>query len=1053
MKNRFLILMICLCIAGANNRAYSQIPEGPKLPNNIPPSPTAASLGIYGEVPVNNYSGQVNAEIPLYKYSQSGFELDMKLSYLSSGLRYLDKASIVGLGWSLNAGGVITRSIKSVDDLRPNGFSNGTSKDAEPDIFFYNFNGRTGRFILPYSAGLQSAKIINQSEDILIYRENDDNFAALTPDGVKYYFRQKEYSSLTSPSNITNDVISAWYLSEIVLNNNERIVFTYSVAPRSLLSSSSQLMQISISSIGTTATTPECNTQIINSYPRYQSLGGNTIAKADEVLLQRITGKNGQIAFSYDEREDLQTSDGKAKKLISFLIKNNENEVLRNFNFDYSYFSVDGNTASRRLKLTKVEESASDILQKKTHTLGYYEGNIPMTTAATQKYYGYYSQDPFVTMLKSITYPTGGYTQFTYENHDYLPSVSVSTASVPASELGVRIKNMINYDINGNILLNRTFNYNKLINGELLSSGRLLSYYTNLGSNRATYSTSCGNQPVSVTIDRSYVYSSSIVSLGSSSVIVGYDQVNVVDTGINMSNGKKEYFFVNNPDTYDKIIPGVQGTNDYKNGTMIAEKTYAWNPSAKRYTLRQAVYYDYEYVDQSNYSGAVFAYENTSFSVYRIGIFKSRLNNKTESFKEDNVDTIGVSTAYKYTGNYLSPASISSKRSTGDITRLEKKYPFDFSSVFPCNEMLSNHFISPVLEESYSVNSQESIRIKNNYIRKKENNTQLFVLESVASKYDNNTLEQRIESTNFTSNGRPQQIRLSNGPSKAYQWNKNNEYPVVEIINANNNDTKYNYDIRSQNLNFETIAGRSRTLSFTTNYDGNIEIKLFPGTFLSSNSILYVDYMLSGAYSTNGYFCMSNSPSQYCYSGNKDANTLLIKNAPAGNYTLTIYCKTSIPNSAGMVSVTYPQGTLIENALKEFYYQGFEEEEQYRHVNAIFGKGCLYGDYLIPFTAPNAKAYIVDYRYLENGKWFYMKRSFQNNMLLTDGEGIDEVRVYPAGSQMNTYTYTSQVGMTSKTDPKGLTEFYEYDGFQRLRYVKDLDNNIIRTIDYRYKGQ
>ncbi|EFK60114.1 Uncharacterised protein [Sphingobacterium spiritivorum] len=413
--------MICLCIAGANNRAYSQIPEGPKLPNNIPPSPTAASLGIYGEVPVNNYSGQVNAEIPLYKYSQSGFELDMKLSYLSSGLRYLDKASIVGLGWSLNAGGVITRSIKSVDDLRPNGFSNGTSKDAEPDIFFYNFNGRTGRFILPYSAGLQSAKIINQSEDILIYRENDDNFAALTPDGVKYYFRQKEYSSLTSPSNITNDVISAWYLSEIVLNNNERIVFTYSVAPRSLLSSSSQLMQISISSIGTTATTPECNTQIINSYPRYQSLGGNTIAKADEVLLQRITGKNGQIAFSYDEREDLQTSDGKAKKLISFLIKNNENEVLRNFNFDYSYFSVDGNTASRRLKLTKVEESASDILQKKTHTLGYYEGNIPMTTAATQKYYGYYSQDPFVTMLKSITYPTGGYTQFTYENHDYLP--------------------------------------------------------------------------------------------------------------------------------------------------------------------------------------------------------------------------------------------------------------------------------------------------------------------------------------------------------------------------------------------------------------------------------------------------------------------------------------------------------------------------------------------------------------------------------------------------------------------------------------------------------
>lgn len=56
-------------------------------------------------------------------------------------------------------------------------------------------------------------------------------------------------------------------------------------------------------------------------------------------------------------------------------------------------------------------------------------------------------------------------------------------------------------------------------------------------------------------------------------------------------------------------------------------------------------------------------------------------------------------------------------------------------------------------------------------------------------------------------------------------------------------------------------------------------------------------------------------------------------------------------------------------------------------------------------------------------------------------------------AQITTYTYEPSVGMTSMTDPKELTTYYEYDAFQRLINVKDKDGNIIKHTDYHYQGQ
>jgi YD repeat-containing protein len=56
-------------------------------------------------------------------------------------------------------------------------------------------------------------------------------------------------------------------------------------------------------------------------------------------------------------------------------------------------------------------------------------------------------------------------------------------------------------------------------------------------------------------------------------------------------------------------------------------------------------------------------------------------------------------------------------------------------------------------------------------------------------------------------------------------------------------------------------------------------------------------------------------------------------------------------------------------------------------------------------------------------------------------------------AMVTTYTYAPLIGMTSETDSKGYTIYYEYDGFGRLQYAKDKDGNVIKKYDYHYQGQ
>jgi YD repeat-containing protein len=65
---------------------------------------------------------------------------------------------------------------------------------------------------------------------------------------------------------------------------------------------------------------------------------------------------------------------------------------------------------------------------------------------------------------------------------------------------------------------------------------------------------------------------------------------------------------------------------------------------------------------------------------------------------------------------------------------------------------------------------------------------------------------------------------------------------------------------------------------------------------------------------------------------------------------------------------------------------------------------------------------------------------------------LNNLRSMP-GAFVTTYTYKPLIGITSETDVRGRTTFYEYDSFNRLSLIRDQDQNILKKICYNYAGQ
>lgn len=81
-----------------------------------PPSAEAQSLGSFSEIPVDLYTGTVNISIPIYTVTQNDIQVPVSLSYHGGGIRVTDECGLVGLGWTLNVGGCVSRIVRGFPD-------------------------------------------------------------------------------------------------------------------------------------------------------------------------------------------------------------------------------------------------------------------------------------------------------------------------------------------------------------------------------------------------------------------------------------------------------------------------------------------------------------------------------------------------------------------------------------------------------------------------------------------------------------------------------------------------------------------------------------------------------------------------------------------------------------------------------------------------------------------------------------------------------------------------------------------------------------------------
>lgn len=187
------ILAIALAFFAQNaicqieNMAYStQFQEHNKEPYSIP-TPNQSSLGTYGIIPVSPYTGKADISIPLYSISQRDVELNLSLTYDTSGLLINQLPGWTGQNWTLNAGGAITRKING----RPDEISY-KNTNAGRDIFFHDNENNIALWTLNHFFTIQQLQDENLYDAYLDYidtlRDQDNETVALYNSFSNYFY-------------------------------------------------------------------------------------------------------------------------------------------------------------------------------------------------------------------------------------------------------------------------------------------------------------------------------------------------------------------------------------------------------------------------------------------------------------------------------------------------------------------------------------------------------------------------------------------------------------------------------------------------------------------------------------------------------------------------------------------------------------------------------------------------------------------------------------------------------------------------------------------------
>lgn len=455
---KYTLLIAILFITTIGVKGYSQQTNLTPDLLSFPVSPEVAKMVTYGNVPVNLFSGQLNNTIQLFAGKQADFNVSVDLRYNYAGNRPEESPSIIGLGWQLSVGGVITREVRGLPDEHPRGYYNAAVQsilnnyfvnenmlfpdavrfangyyDSQVDAYHVSVNGINFSFKI----GVDGTPVYLSKHNYKIDINKDlnnpnkvESFVLTDTNSNKYLFSEKEVNEPFDGYGSSFDenfmsYTSSWQLSKIIVNNGQEINFGYEV---------NDFMSYNFYSSLLFRLADDVTLQFLG-LERSQYNEGCTRYIIKRKILKSIASPTFNIDFSY-----VKLNDHEVYNNISIRDMHHNNVIAYNFNYsgyrnfldsitkngEFFYsFEYSGGTSS----LPEFSNSTTNYPRNQdewgfangannTHSLSYTFAPIGTSYHADRTPSFDHTVKGALTLIK---YPTGGRTQIFYEQNSFKP--------------------------------------------------------------------------------------------------------------------------------------------------------------------------------------------------------------------------------------------------------------------------------------------------------------------------------------------------------------------------------------------------------------------------------------------------------------------------------------------------------------------------------------------------------------------------------------------------------------------------------------------------------
>jgi len=954
--------------------------------------------------------------------------------------------------------------------------------DSEPDIFFLSLPNSSNKFLIDKHRGAVLFDIDNNVKIEIFGKEGNNShhyFVVTTMDGAKYYFdifeETTSYSSshkfnrnFTDNNNLDCDVgyvnentsttyVSSWYLSKIITPNQREIDFTYTLIPEQII----------------TPVQESCKKYTEFGYYN-QSRGGEYIEgwywgeryscsklKQKTFRLTNIKWDGGSVEFVPfgDNRYDLN---GTAKYLDKIIVRDKNNAFVKGFVFNYDYFNADklmekNRYVYLRLKLNGVKEyfETTNTNPNNGYRFYYYDGSMPVKNSKNTDYWGYNNGSNYgakyyaavydnetlldgaiknsnfdylkIGMLREMKLPTGGTTQFIYEENEF--GQPVAPPKMGKDEyLSV---------------------FNQYVSVEF-EPGRFPSSDSHIF-------TISGSHYVDV-----YFYAESYASM---------------DTNFSFGGGGTPIGKLTQLSGYQSfptqyVYLPIDFYQAY-NGVYWDTKTYKLPPGTYKFeacTPPTDVLVNWTLKNTNNYSQ--YEYKGAGLRIAQI-ITDGKVRN------------------FKYTGGKLLIAPVLFYYDNVKWTGA----PFGENPM--CIAQLSESKLpSSTLSNGYSIGYDKVV----------ESVTDGNQTSKTEYTFFNDIEEELMEEVPFAAptepdfyNGLPISIKhFANDTlvqENAFQYHAGVSHPVYAFIYSMNFFMAYDYTYQ--------MIWVKKTKETTTTYMADNQIKretdyTYNSNFLLSSSTTTLsdgeEYMKKFKYVTDYIMRPSPGPTDnlvfyYMITRNQigrlsEEQTLIKKD---GNWNLingtfikyggndnTINDNTVIrPKEEYVLETDQPLASYTTSELAGPGILNFDSHYKKRIVynhydsygnpvyftkdsteNTVYLWGCnsLYPIAEIKNASYSEVCIKIGNSNEQTGKTALETIAAKDAPTDEDMTTINSLRNTLPSAQVTTYTYKPLIGISTMTDPRGITIYYEYDDFGRLKTVKDENNKIINDYDYHYKN-